>query len=126
MLTIHLPDGSRREYAREVSAYEVASEIGPGLAKAAVVAEVEGELRDLHAPLGVVGADGSYATQSLTLRLLTRRDAEALEVLRHSCAHVMAQAVMRLFGGSEDGEKGTGGERPEGSSGVALAFGATS
>ena len=91
MLTVILPDGSRREFETSVSAYEVASEIGAGLARAAVVAEVDGEMIDLHAPLP---SDGE-----VQLRLLTKRDPEALDVLRHSCAHVMAQAVMRLYEG---------------------------
>ena len=91
MLTVILPDGSRREFEASVSAYDVAAEIGPGLAKAAVVAEVDGEMIDLHAPLPSEG--------EVQLRLLTKRDPEALDVLRHSCAHVMAQAVMRLYDG---------------------------
>ncbi len=91
MLTVHLPDGSRREYSQTVSSYDVAAEIGPGLAKAAIAAEVDKQLVDLHAPLPTEG--------EISLRLLTKRDAEALEVLRHSCAHVMAQAVMRLYDG---------------------------
>lgn len=91
MLQITLPDGSRREFSEPVSAYDVAAEIGPGLAKAAVVAEVDGEMIDLHALLPSEGA--------IALRLLTKSDPEALNVLRHSCAHVMAQAVMRLFPG---------------------------
>ncbi|MEO2048115.1 MAG: threonine--tRNA ligase [Pirellulales bacterium] len=116
MLTVHLPDGSRREYAREVSAYDVAADIGAGLARAAVVAEVDGQMQDLRTPLKAAGTasndtgeDCIDGDQSVSLRLLTRRDVEALEVLRHSGAHVMAQAVMRLFGGS----------------GVVLAFGPT-
>jgi len=91
MLTVILPDGSCREYETVVSAYDVAAEIGPGLAKAAVVAEADGQLLDLHALLPKSG--------EAKLRLLTKRDPEALEVLRHSCAHVMAQAVMRLYDG---------------------------
>ena len=91
MLQVTLPDGSRREFSNRVSAYDVAAEIGPGLAKAAVVAEVDGAMIDLHAPLPSEG--------EVQLRLLTKRDPEALDVLRHSCAHVMAQAVMRLFDG---------------------------
>ncbi len=91
MLTVMLPDGSRREYESSVSAYDVATEIGPGLAKAAVVAEVDGAMIDLHAPLPSAG--------EVQLRLLTKRDRAALDVLRHSCAHVMAQAVMRLYEG---------------------------
>jgi len=91
MLNVILPDGSSREYKSTVSAYDVAASIGPGLAKAAIVAEVNGEAIDLHAALP---SDGE-----VQLRLLTKRDAEALDVLRHSCAHVMAQAVMRLYDG---------------------------
>ncbi len=91
MLTVHLPDGSRREYSQSVSSYDVAAEIGPGLAKAAIAAEVDHQLVDLHASLPTEG--------QVSLRLLTKRDAEALDVLRHSCAHVMAQAVMRLHEG---------------------------
>ena len=127
MLTVHLPDGSRREYPVSASAYEVASDIGPGLAKAAVLAEVDGQMRDLHSPLGFASACEAPAEVNATadpavganpqklpeisLRLITKRDAEALGALRHSCAHVMAQAVMRLFG-AENG-------------GVSLAFGPT-
>lgn len=91
MLKVTLPDGSQREYQQPVSSYDIAAEIGPGLAKAAVVAEVDGEMVDLHSPLQQAG--------EVELRLLTKRDAEALDVLRHSCAHVMAQAVMRLYDG---------------------------
>jgi len=102
MLTVTLPDGSRKQFEKAVSAYDVAAEIGPGLAKAAILAEVAtrhpaepdaGCPRqvDLHAPLPTNG--------EVRLRLLTKKDAEALAVMRHSCAHVMAQAVMRLFEG---------------------------
>jgi threonyl-tRNA synthetase len=72
-----------------VSAYDVAAEIGPGLAKAAVLAEVDGKQVDLHSPLPSSG--------EIKLRLITKKDAEALAVMRHSAAHVMAQAVMRLY-----------------------------
>jgi len=91
MLTVILPDGSQKQFDRAVSSYDVAADIGAGLAKAAVLAEVDGQQRDLHAPLP---ADGE-----IKLRLLTKKDAEALAVMRHSAAHVMAQAVMRLFEG---------------------------
>jgi threonyl-tRNA synthetase len=91
MLTVILPDGSRKQFDRPVSAYDVAAEIGPGLAKAAVLAEVDGKQLDLHAPLPRGG--------EVKLRLLTKKDPEALAVMRHSAAHVMAQAVMRLYEG---------------------------
>jgi threonyl-tRNA synthetase len=91
MLTVILPDGSRKQFDRPVSAYDVAAEIGAGLAKAAIAAEVDGQLIDLHGPLPASG--------EISLRILTKRDPEALAVMRHSAAHVMAQAVMRLFDG---------------------------
>jgi threonyl-tRNA synthetase len=91
MLKVILPDGSRKQFDRPVSAYDVAAEIGPGLAKAALLAEVDGQQRDLYAQLPQSG--------EVKLRLLTKKDPEALAVMRHSAAHVMAQAVMRLFKG---------------------------
>jgi threonyl-tRNA synthetase len=91
MLTVTLPDGSRKQFDRPVSAFDVAAEIGPGLAKAAVLAEVDGRPADLYSPLPGEG--------NIRLRLLTKKDQEALQVMRHSAAHVMAQAVMRLFEG---------------------------
>ncbi len=91
MLTVILPDGSRKPFERPVSTYDVALAIGPRLAKATILAEVDGKQVDLHSQLP---ADGE-----VHLRLLTKKDAESLAVMRHSCAHVMAQAVMRLFEG---------------------------
>ena len=88
MLDVILPDGSRKQFDRPVSAYDVAAEIGPGLAKAAILAEVDGRQVDLHSLLPREG--------EVRLRLLTKRDSDALAVMRHSAAHVMAQAVMRL------------------------------
>ena len=91
MLTVVLPDGSRREMPAESSAYDVALAIGPGLAKASVAAVVDGEPRDLKSSLGAGG--------EVQLRLLTKKDPEALAIMRHSAAHVMAQAIMRLYPG---------------------------
>src|SRR6478672_546588 len=91
MLAVILPDGSRKQFDRPVSAYDVAAEIGPGLAKAAILAEVDGRQVDLRSPLPTEG--------EINLRLLTKKNPEALAVMRHSAAHVMAQAVMRLFEG---------------------------
>ncbi len=91
MLNVILPDGSRKQYNQSVTAFDVAQEIGPRLAKATVVAEVDGKQVDLHSQLPTSG--------EVHLRLLTKKDPEALAVMRHSCAHVMAQAVMRLFQG---------------------------
>src|SRR4029079_17038691 len=91
MLTVILPDGSRKQFDRPVSPFDVASEIGPGLAKAAILADIDGRQTDLHASLPREG--------EVQLRLLTKKDPESLAVMRHSAAHVMAQAVMRLFEG---------------------------
>ncbi len=72
-------------------AIDVAADIGPGLAKATLAAEIDGQ---------VVGTDTLLPESGdVSLRLLTRRDPEALNVMRHSCAHIMARAVMRLFEG---------------------------
>src|SRR6476660_331690 len=91
MLAVILPDGSRKQFDQAVSAYDVAASIGPGLAKAAIVAEVDGRQVDLRSPLPTDG--------EVSLRLLTKKDPQALAVMRHSAAHVMARAVMRLFDG---------------------------
>jgi threonyl-tRNA synthetase len=91
MLKVKLPDGSIREYSRPIRPIEIAAEIGPGLAKATLAAQVDGRVVGASAPLP---ADGE-----VSLRLLTKKDPEALAVMRHSAAHVMARAVMRLFEG---------------------------
>ncbi len=87
MLTVTLPDGSSKNYPGPVSVAEVAHSIGPGLAKAALAGRVGDELVDTS---HVIEADASVA-------IVTARDPDGLEVLRHSCAHLMAQAVQRLF-----------------------------
>ena len=91
MLTVTLPDGSSREYPHRVRPVDVAADIGPRLAKATLAAEVDGRLVGTDA---VLPAEGK-----VSLRLITARDPEALDLLRHSCAHIMARAVMRLFDG---------------------------
>jgi threonyl-tRNA synthetase len=91
MLKVTLPDGSVLEYSRRVCPIDVAADIGPRLARATLAASVDGQL---------VGAD-CYLPEdgAVSLRLLTRQDPESLDIMRHSCAHVMARAVMRLFEG---------------------------
>ena len=91
MLKVTLPDGNVLEYSRRVRPIDIAAEIGPRLAKATLAAEVDGQM---------VGADEPLPDEGqIALRLITSKDPEALDVLRHSCAHVMARAVMRLFDG---------------------------
>lgn len=88
MLTVQLPDGSQKEFERPVTAAEVAGAIGPRLAKAALAAEVDGRVVGLDYRLPGDGRVG--------VRILTTKDPESLAVMRHSCAHIMARAVMRL------------------------------
>ena len=81
-----LPDGSVRTFAQPVTGAELAAAIGPGLAKAAAVMEVDGELQDLDREL----PDGAR------VRFIRYQDEAALPVIRHDCAHVMAEAVQDL------------------------------
>ena len=91
MLKVKLPDGSLLDYSCRVRPIDVAGDIGPGLAKATLAATVDGRL---------VGADSLLPEDGeVSLRLITKKDPEALNVMRHSAAHVMARAVMRLFEG---------------------------
>jgi threonyl-tRNA synthetase len=83
---VTLPDGKVLDLPASASAYDAAAAIGPGLARAALAAVVDGEMVDLHRPL----------PGEATLRLITERDPEALGLLRHSAAHVLATAVRRL------------------------------
>lgn len=87
MPTITLPDGSQRNFEAPVSVAEVAAAIGPGLAKAALAGRVDGRLVDTSHRI----------ERDAELAIITERDGEGLDVLRHSCAHLMAQAVQRLF-----------------------------
>jgi len=87
MPKITLPDGSAREYDKPVTVMDVAESIGPGLAKAALAGRVDGVLVDSSC---LISSDSDLA-------IITERDSDGLEVIRHSCAHLMAQAVQRLF-----------------------------
>jgi threonyl-tRNA synthetase len=93
MVQIQLPDGSIKEYPEGVRPRDIAESIGKRLADATVAAVANGTVVDLDRPL----EDGT--TGPIALRLLTSRDREALDVLRHSTAHIMARAIMRLFPG---------------------------
>ncbi|HUS42118.1 MAG TPA: threonine--tRNA ligase, partial [Ilumatobacteraceae bacterium] len=90
-ITVSLPDGSVRELADDATALDLAAAIGSGLKKAAVAAVVDGQETDLTAPL----RDGA------TVAIITAATPEGRHVLRHSTAHVMAQAVTRLFPGAK-------------------------
>jgi threonyl-tRNA synthetase len=87
MPQITLPDGSLRTFDKPVSVYDVAADIGTGLAKATLAGKVDGKL-----------VDASFIIENNSkLQIITERDAEGLEVIRHSTAHLMAQAVQSLF-----------------------------
>ncbi len=91
-LTVTLPDGKALELPAGATGADAAAAIGPGLAKAALAIRVDGELRDLAAPLPAAGAE---------IAILTDRDPEALELIRHDAAHVMAEAVVDLYPGTK-------------------------
>ena len=87
MPIITLPDGSQRSFDQAVTIADVAASIGAGLAKAALAGKVNGQL-----------VDTSYLiNEDIQLSIVTERDSEGLEVLRHSCAHLLAMAVQELF-----------------------------
>ncbi|MHC4741775.1 MAG: threonine--tRNA ligase [Planctomycetota bacterium] len=87
MAEVTLPDGSKVDIADGSAVMQLAEQIGPGLAKAAVAARIEGNLVDLSTPL-----HGQTAVQIITLK-----DDEGIEIMRHSCAHVMAEAICSIW-----------------------------
>jgi threonyl-tRNA synthetase len=86
-VTITLPDGKTREYPGPVSGAEIAASIGPGLAKAAVLMKIDGELKDL----------ATTVSRNARIAIVTRDQPEALETLRHDAAHVLAEAAKELY-----------------------------
>ncbi len=91
MPRITLPDGSQREYDQPVTVMQVAEDIGPGLARATLAGKVNGRL-----------VDAAYRIEDdADLAIITARDDEALELMRHDAAHVMAQAVQELYPGTQ-------------------------
>ncbi|MEJ0041109.1 MAG: TGS domain-containing protein [Rhizomicrobium sp.] len=88
---ITLPDGTTKEFERGVTGADIASSIGPGLAKAALIVEVNGRQWDLFRPIET----------DANIRIITKKDPEALELIRHDAAHVLAMAVQDLFPGTQ-------------------------
>src|SRR3712207_8231365 len=91
MPAITLPDGSGRRFDGPVTGTEIAAAIGPGLAKAALAMRVDGRLRDL----------ADRIERDASVRFVTRKDPEALELIRHDAAHVLAEAVQDLYPGTQ-------------------------
>src|SRR5512138_1077168 len=90
-LSIMLPDGSRRSFTAPVTGGEIAAAIGPGLAKAALAVKVDGALRDLARPI----------ERDAAVEIVKAGHSDALELLRHDCAHVLAEAVQELYPGTQ-------------------------
>jgi threonyl-tRNA synthetase len=91
MINITLPDGSRREFDQPVTVADIATSIGPGLAKAALAGKVDGRLVDTSHRID----------HDVALEIVTDKHPDALDVLRHSTAHLLAQAVQRLYPGAQ-------------------------
>ena len=87
MIEVTLPDGSKREFDSPVTVGDVAASIGAGLARAALAGKVNGKLVDLSHPI----------TENSTVSIVTDKDPEGLEIIRHSTSHLMAQAVKKLY-----------------------------
>ncbi|MBK7493371.1 MAG: threonine--tRNA ligase [Nitrosomonas sp.] len=87
MTVVRLPDGSERNFDQPVTILDVATSIGPGLARAAIAGKINGKLVDVY----------SQIKDDSELTIITEKDAEGLEIIRHSCAHLLAHAVKELF-----------------------------
>ncbi|MBO1254909.1 threonine--tRNA ligase [Alteromonas sp. 5E99-2] len=87
MPVITLPDGSQRAFDKPVSVLDVANDIGPGLAKATIAGKINGDLVDAV----------DVITEDALLQIITARDEEGLEIIRHSCAHLLGHAIKQLY-----------------------------
>ena len=87
MVAIHLPDGSRRDFEAAVSGAEIAAAIGPRLAKDALALKADGLVKDL----------AHIVAQDTTVEIVTAKHEDSLELLRHDCAHVLAEAVQEIY-----------------------------
>ncbi|MBT4769505.1 MAG: TGS domain-containing protein, partial [Rhodospirillaceae bacterium] len=87
MVAITLPDGSKRTFDGAVTGAEIAADIGPGLAKAALAVRIDGQLADIALPI----------EEDAAVAIVTGKDGEALDMLRHDCAHLMAEAVKEIY-----------------------------
>jgi threonyl-tRNA synthetase len=92
MISVKLPDGSRLEVSEHTTAKQLAEQIGPGLAKAAIAVKINGELKDLPT---IITSD--TVNQETNVQIITLKDDEGLEIMRHSCAHIMAEAICNIW-----------------------------
>ncbi len=91
MISLEFPDGSRREFPKGTNGREVSASISKSLEKKAVAVSLDGKLADLADPI----------EEDVKIRIITRDDSEALELIRHDCAHVLAEAVQELYPGTQ-------------------------
>src|SRR5580692_6202894 len=90
-LRLTLPDGSVKEFSGPVTGLELASSIGKGLAAAALAVKLDGEMHDLMRPI----------TRDAKVEIVTRKSPDALDLIRHDTAHILAEAVQELFPGTQ-------------------------
>ena len=90
-VTMTLPDGKAMTFTKGVTGSEIAAAIGPGLAKAALIIMIDGKEWDLFRPI----------EQDAKIRIITKKDPEALELIRHDMAHILAMAVQALYPGTQ-------------------------
>src|SRR5690606_3175044 len=90
-VTVTLPDGKALTFPRGVTGGEIGAAIGPGLAKAALILELDGKECDLFRPI----------EQDAHIRIITRKDEKSLELIRHDAAHLLAMAVQDLYPGTQ-------------------------
>ena len=91
MHNIKLPDGKKIPFSKTINGFEIAGKISKSLAKDACIMSVDGELKDLSYPIN----------KSVKVKILTAKDKEGLEVIRHDAAHILAMAVQELFPGTQ-------------------------
>ena len=90
-INITLPDGSKKEFSKGITGYDIALNISEGLAKQAILVEIDGSVRDLSYPI----------VEDSSLKILKKDSDIALEIIRHDCAHIMAEAVQSLYPGTQ-------------------------
>ncbi len=90
---ITLPDGSVRNYESPVTGYQIAESIGPRLLKDAICVEIDNKFQDLSYEI----------SENINIRIVTTKDLDALHILRHSSAHILAQAVLNLYPNAQFG-----------------------
>ncbi len=95
MAKVKLPDGSMLEVDNSLTGKQLAEKIGPGLAKSAIAAKINGQLKDLSSPIF------SNGSEEAEIQIITQKDRLGLEIMRHSCSHIMAEAICSIWPGTK-------------------------